>query len=238
MLIYPAIDIKNGKCVRLTQGVKDAETVYFEQPWEVAKDFEAQGAQRLHVIDLDGAFEGVSKNQEALQKIIENVTIPVQTGGGLRSLERLEQLFSIGVWRCILGTKALEDPAMLQEAIKRYGDKVVVSVDAKDGLVAVEGWTRVGTRQAMDFARELETMGLKTLVYTDIARDGMMKGPNLEAIAKLRQAVSLEIIASGGVSSLEDVLNLKKSGVEGAIVGKALYEGAVTLPAIEEAMNR
>ena len=238
MLIYPAIDIKNGKCVRLTQGVKDAETVYFEQPWQVAKDFEAQGAKRLHVIDLDGAFEGASKNQEAIQKIIDTVKIPVQTGGGIRSLERLEQLFSIGVWRCILGTKALEDPAMLKEALRRYGDKLVVSVDAKDGLVAVDGWTRVGTRDAMDFARELETMGLKTLVYTDIATDGMMKGPNLEAITRLRQAVSLEIIASGGVSNLEDLLNLRKIGVEGAIVGKALYEGAVTLAAIEEAIGQ
>lgn len=238
MLIYPAIDIKNGKCVRLTQGVKEAETVYFEEPWEVAKDFESQGAKRLHVIDLDGAFEGVSRNQEAIQKIIDTVKIPVQTGGGIRSLEKLEQLFSIGVWRCILGTKALEDKAMLQEALKRYGDRIVVSVDAKDGLVAVEGWTRVGTRAAMDFARELETMGLKTLVYTDIAMDGMMKGPNLEAVTRLRKGVSLEIIASGGVSDLQDLRNLKKIGVEGAIVGKALYEGALTLAAIEEAMSQ
>lgn len=238
MLIYPAIDIKNGKCVRLTQGVKEAETIYFDEPWQVAKSFQEQGAKRLHVIDLDGAFDGEGRNLAAIEKIIGTVTIPLQTGGGIRSLERLEQLFSIGVWRCILGTKALEDPAMLQEALNRYGDNIVVSVDAKDGLVAVEGWTRVGTREAMDFARELETMGLKTLVYTDIARDGMMKGPNLKAIEKLREAVSLEIIASGGVSCLQDLINLKQSGVEGAIVGKALYEGAVTLPEIEEAMRQ
>jgi phosphoribosylformimino-5-aminoimidazole carboxamide ribotide isomerase len=238
MLIYPAIDIKNGKCVRLTQGVKEAETVYYDQPWEVARLFQEQGAKRLHVIDLDGAFEGESRNLPAIEKIIRSVTIPVQTGGGIRSLQRLEQLFGAGVWRCILGTKALEDSAMLQEALDRYGDKIVVSVDAKDGLVAVEGWTKVGTREAMDFARELESMGLKTLVYTDIARDGMMQGPNLPAIQKLREAVSLEMIASGGVSCLQDLINLKAAGVEGAIVGKALYEGAFTLPEIEEAMSQ
>ena len=238
MLIYPAIDIKNGKCVRLTQGVKEAETVYFDQPWEVALHFQEQGANRLHVIDLDGAFEGESRNLPAIEKIIHSVDIPVQTGGGIRSLQRLEQLFGIGVWRCILGTKALEDSAMLQEALDRYSDKIVVSVDAKDGLVAVEGWTKVGTREAMDFARELESMGLKTLVYTDIARDGMMQGPNLPAIQKLRGAVSLEMIASGGVSCLQDLINLKAVGVEGAIVGKALYEKAFTLPEIEEAMSQ
>jgi phosphoribosylformimino-5-aminoimidazole carboxamide ribotide isomerase len=238
MLIYPAIDIKSGKCVRLTQGVKEAETVYFDQPWEVARLFQEQGAKRLHVIDLDGAFEGESRNLPAIEKIIRSVTIPVQTGGGIRSLQRLEQLFGAGVWRCILGTKAMEDSAMLQEALDRYGDKIVVSVDAKDGLVAVEGWTKVGTREAVDFSLELESMGLKTLVYTDISRDGMMQGPNLPAIRKLREAVSLEMIASGGVSCLQDLINLKAAGVEGAIVGKALYEGAFTLPEIEEAMNQ
>lgn len=238
MLIYPAIDIKDGKCVRLTQGIKEAETVYFHEPWEVAKNFEAEGAQRLHVIDLDGAFEGESRNLAVLEKIVRAVAIPVQTGGGIRSLDRLDQLFQIGVWRCILGTKALEDPDMLQAALDRYGDKILVSVDARDGKVAVDGWTRVGTREAMDFARELERMGLKTLVYTDIARDGMMKGPNLQAIRKLRQAVSLEIIASGGVSCLQDLRQLQAVGVEGAIVGKALYEGAVTLAEIKEAMEQ
>lgn len=237
MLIYPAIDIKDGKCVRLTQGEKSAETIYFQEPWKVAEDFEKAGARRLHVIDLDGAFEGEARNLAAIRRIVETVKIPVQTGGGIRSLERLERLFDIGVWRCILGTKALEDPDMLQEALKRHGDKVVVSVDAKNGLVAVDGWTRVGTREAMDFARELEVMGLKTLVYTDISRDGMMKGPNLQAIEKLRKAVSLEIIASGGVSCLQDLINLRELGVEGAIVGKALYEGAVTLQQMEEAMQ-
>ena len=237
MLIYPAIDIKNGKCVRLTQGVKDAETIYFDQPWVVARQFQEQGAGRLHVVDLDGAFDGVSKNDDAIQRIMEEVTIPVQTGGGIRSLERMETLFQCGIWRCILGTKALEDPDMLKEALNRHGEKVVVSVDAKDGWVALDGWTRTGTRRAMDFARELEQMGVKTLVYTDISRDGMMKGPNLEAIQLLRQAVSMEIIASGGVSCLEDVISLKKAGVEGAIVGKALYEGAISLQAIKEAMG-
>jgi phosphoribosylformimino-5-aminoimidazole carboxamide ribotide isomerase len=237
MLIYPAIDIKNGKCVRLTQGVKDAETIYGEHPWETASHWQDQGAQRLHVIDLDGAFDGVSQNLPAIRRIIESVDIPVQTGGGIRNLQALERLFDLGVWRCILGTKALEDPEMLKQALNLYGGRLVVSVDAKDGLVAVDGWTRVGTREAMDFARELESLGLKTLVYTDIAMDGMMKGPNLSAIKKLRAAVSLEIIASGGVSSLQDLLDLKETGVEGAIVGKALYEGAVSLPEIEEAMK-
>ena len=232
MLIYPAIDIKDGKCVRLTQGMKDEETIYFENPWQVALDWQKQGAKQLHLVDLDGAFDGVSRNLEAIEKIIEKIEIPVQIGGGIRSLDTLEKLLHLGAWRCILGTKALEEPEMLKEAIWRYGEKVVVSVDAKDGKVAVEGWTKVGDQDALEFARLLEEMGLKTLVYTDIARDGMLKGPNFNALSRLLNVVSMEIIASGGVSSLEDLIRLKSIGADGAIVGKALYEGAITMKEI------
>ncbi len=232
MLIYPAIDIKDGKCVRLTQGMKDQETIYFENPWQVALDWQKQGAKQLHLVDLDGAFDGVSRNLEAIERIIKKIEIPVQIGGGIRSLDTLEKLLDLGAWRCILGTKALEDPQMLKEAIRRYGEKVVVSVDAKDGKVAVEGWTKVGNQDALEFARQLEEMGLKTLVYTDIARDGMLKGPNFNALRRLLSVVSMEIIASGGVSSLEDLLRLKSIGADGAIVGKALYEGAITMKEI------
>ncbi|RQD71903.1 MAG: 1-(5-phosphoribosyl)-5-[(5-phosphoribosylamino)methylideneamino]imidazole-4-carboxamide isomerase [Tindallia sp. MSAO_Bac2] len=232
MLIYPAIDIKSGNCVRLTQGMKDAETVYFKHPWKVALDWQKQGARQLHLVDLDGAFDGVSQNLESIREIIDRVDIPVQIGGGIRSLEAMEQLLELGAWRCILGTKALEDTKMLEEALEKFGDRVVVSVDAKDGKVAVEGWTKVGDRDALEFASILQSMGLKTLVYTDIARDGMLQGPNFEALKRLREAVSMEIIASGGVSSLEDLIRLKDMGADGAIVGKALYEGAVTMQEI------
>ena len=232
MLIYPAIDIKSGNCVRLTQGMKDAETVYFKHPWKVAIDWQNQGARQLHLVDLDGAFDGVSQNLESIREIIDRVDIPVQIGGGIRSLETMEQLLELGAWRCILGTKALEDTKMLEEALGKFGDRVVVSVDAKDGKVAVEGWTKVGDRDALEFASILQSMGLNTLVYTDIARDGMLQGPNFEALKRLRDAVSMEIIASGGVSSLEDLIRLKDMGADGAIVGKALYEGAVTMQEI------
>lgn len=235
MLIYPAIDIKNGKCVRLTQGMKEEETIYFENPWQVALDWQNKGAKQLHLVDLDGAFDGISGNLEAVKKIIEKVEIPVQIGGGIRQLDTLSRLLDLGAWRCILGTKALEDPEMLKEAIKRFGDRVVVSVDAKDGKVAIEGWTKVGNQDALEFILRLEEMGLKTLVYTDIARDGMLKGPNIDALKRLLSVVSMEIIASGGVSSLEDLFDLKSIGANGAIVGKALYEGAITMKEIEGA---
>lgn len=229
MIIYPAIDIKDGRCVRLTQGKFDEEKVYYENPEEVAKMWEEKGARVLHVVDLDGALEGKSKNLPVIEDIVEGVNLPIQIGGGIRSLEAIEALIEIGVGRVILGTKAIEDQGMLKKAVALYGDKIVVSIDAKDGYVAVDGWTKTSRVKALDFAKEIEELGVKTIVYTDIARDGMMKGPNFEAIKTLKNHVSIDIIASGGVSSLEDLKILSEIGVAGAIVGKALYEGKVDL---------
>jgi len=233
VVIYPAIDIKDGKCVRLTQGKKDEETIYFQNPEDVALMWQEKGAKVLHIVDLDGAFDGVSKNLAQIKKIRSAVNIPIQVGGGIRSIESIKGLLDAGVDRVILGTKALQDKAMLKEAVDSYGDKVIVSIDAHNGYVAIDGWTKTSEVSAVDFAKEMETVGVKTVVYTDIARDGMLKGPNFEAITFLKERISIDIIASGGVSSQEDLTKLKEIGVAGAIVGKALYEGRVDLEEIE-----
>ncbi|AKL93700.1 1-(5-phosphoribosyl)-5-[(5-phosphoribosylamino)methylideneamino] imidazole-4-carboxamide isomerase HisA [Clostridium aceticum] len=233
MIIYPAIDIKDGKCVRLTQGKFDEEKVYFENPQQVAKLWQQKGAEILHVVDLDGALEGRSKNLSVIQEIVNSVNIPVQLGGGIRSLETIKALMALGVDRVIIGTKAIQDKAMLKEAVEAYGDKIIVSIDAKDGYVAIDGWTKTSEVSAIDFASEIEKIGVATIVYTDIARDGMLKGPNFEAIQHLQSHVKVNIIASGGVSSLEDLKKLSEIGVAGAIVGKALYEGKVDLEEIK-----
>lgn len=233
MMIYPAIDIKDGKCVRLTQGKFDKEKVYFESPPEVAKLWQEKGSKVLHIVDLDGALEGESKNLSVIKKIVEAVDIPIQLGGGIRSLETIKALIDIGISRVILGTKAIEDREMLRKAVKMYGNRIVVSIDAKDGYVALNGWTKTSEVIALDFAKELETLGVKTIVYTDIARDGMMKGPNFEAIKKMKEHVEIDVIASGGVTSLDDIIELSKIGVAGAIVGKALYEGKINLADIK-----
>lgn len=232
MVIYPAIDIKDGKCVRLTQGKKDEEKVYFQSPRDVALMWVEKGAEILHIVDLDGAFDGVSKNLGEIKKIRESVNIPIQVGGGIRSLEVIKGLIDAGVDRVILGTKALQDKDMLKEAVRLYGDKIIVSIDAHEGYVAIDGWTKTSDVSAVDFAKEMEDMGVRTIVYTDIARDGMLKGPNFESINFLKDRINIDIIASGGVSSEEDLKKLKEVGVAGAIVGKALYEGRVDLERI------
>ncbi|AOY75555.1 1-(5-phosphoribosyl)-5-[(5-phosphoribosylamino)methylideneamino]imidazole-4-carboxamide isomerase [Clostridium formicaceticum] len=233
MIIYPAIDIKEGKCVRLTQGKFDEEKVYFKDPQQVAKLWQQKGAKILHVVDLDGALEGRSKNLSVIEEIVKAVDIPVQLGGGIRSLQTIEELMKVGVDRVIIGTKAIQDKGMLQEAVAAYGDKIIVSIDAKDGYVAIDGWTKTSEVTALELALEIEKMGVKTIVYTDIARDGMLKGPNFEAIQHLQSHVKVDIIASGGVSSLEDLKKLSDIGVAGAIVGKALYEGKVDLEEVK-----
>lgn len=233
MIIYPAIDIKDGRCVRLTQGRFEEEKIYYENPQEVARLWQEKGAKVLHIVDLDGALEGRSKNLSVIEEIVKAVGIPIQLGGGIRSLEAIQTLVAIGVHRVILGTKAIEDREMLKKAVEVYGDRVVVSIDAKDGYVAVDGWTQTSTVKALDFAKEIEALGIKTVVYTDIARDGMMKGPNFEAIEILKNHVTMDIIASGGVSSMKDLERLSEIGVAGAIVGKALYEGKIDLAKIK-----
>lgn len=229
MLIYPAIDIKNGKCVMLTQGKFDEEKIYYEDPKEVAKLWQEKGAKFLHIVDLDGALEGKSKNLSIIEEIVKEINIPIQLGGGIRSLKTIKTLINIGVNRVIIGTKAIQDREMLKKAVNMYGEKIVVAIDAKSGYVAVDGWTKTSTVDALEFAKEIEGLEVKTIVYTDIEMDGMLKGPNFEAIKKMKKNVSIDIIASGGVSSVDDLQKLSEIGVAGAIVGKALYEGKIDL---------
>jgi phosphoribosylformimino-5-aminoimidazole carboxamide ribotide isomerase len=232
MIIFPAIDIRGGKCVRLEQGKADKETVYGEDPVERARLWEDKGALFLHVVDLDGAFGGVRQNRDIIREIVDNVSIPVQLGGGIRKIEDIEDVLELGVSRVILGTSAVEEEGFLEEALEKYGDRIAVSIDAKNGYVALNGWTKITDVRANYFAKVLENMGLKTLIYTDISKDGMLQGPNFEELKALNESVNINIIASGGVSSTDDVKNLKGLKLYGAIVGKALYTGNIKLEEI------
>lgn len=227
MMIYPAIDIKDGRCVRLKQGKFDDITVYYENPAEAAALWKGKGAKYIHIVDLDGALEGVPKNLEVIREIANGVDIPVQIGGGIRSRQTVDLLLSAGVRRVIVGTMAVKNRGLLEELVREYGDKIVVGIDAKDGKVAVEGWEEVSSIDSVELARELSQVGVNTVIYTDISKDGMMSGPNFEVYGELKEKTSLEIIASGGISSIEDIKRLAAMGVDGAIVGKALYSGAI-----------
>ena len=230
MKLYPAIDIKNGQCVRLQQGVFEATTVYSSEPFQIAKQFEAVGAKFLHIVDLDGALQGMGANDEALAEIIKNVTIPLEIGGGIRTMQDIEHRLNMGVTRVILGTKAVESPEFVKEAILRFGaDKIVIGIDAKDGMVAIKGWETISNVDAVTLALSMKDLGAKTIIYTDISKDGMLCGPNLMQTARMVEATGLDIVASGGVSSMEDLEQLEKIGVEGAILGKAIYEKRVDL---------
>ena len=232
MIILPAIDLKEGKCVRLEQGLMEKDTVYSDDPAAQAKIWQDQGGELLHIVDLDGAFAGVPKNKEAIRAIVEALDIPTELGGGIRDLETIEAYLELGVGRVILGTVAKENPALVQEACNRFPGKIVVGIDAKDGLVAVRGWADVTEKKATELAQEMEGFGVEAIIYTDIARDGMMQGPNIEATKALAESISIPVIASGGVSSLDDIRNLlaiEASGVNGVITGKAIYSGALDL---------
>lgn len=234
MLVFPAIDLKEGKAVRLLQGRMEDSTVYAENPLEVAQRFWAEGAEYLHMVDLDGAFAGKPVNDAVIRKIVENVALKVQVGGGIRTLARIEELLNLGVARVILGTIAVRDPQLVAEAVQRYGDQIIIGIDAKNGQVAVQGWAETTEMTASELALKMKDMGVQRIIFTDISRDGMLQGPNIESTVQLAQVSQLKIIASGGVSSLEDLQKLQEqaaSGVsiEGAIVGKALYSEAFTL---------
>jgi phosphoribosylformimino-5-aminoimidazole carboxamide ribotide isomerase len=230
MRLYPAIDLKDGKCVRLLQGDYNEVTVYGEDPVEMAKKWESLGGDMLHVVDLDGAKEGKGINDEVVSSVAKALNMPVEIGGGIRSIQDIKNKLEAGVARVILGSAAVKNPALVKEAIEQFGpDKIVVGVDAKNGKVAIEGWLEVTSHLAIDFCKELKKMGVTTVIYTDIAKDGMMQGPNLEETKKLVEETGLDIIASGGVSSIEDLKALKEIGVEGAIIGKAIYTGAIDL---------
>jgi phosphoribosylformimino-5-aminoimidazole carboxamide ribotide isomerase len=232
MIILPAIDLKGGQCVRLEQGLMEKDTVYSDDPAAMARHWQDEGGEFLHLVDLDGAFAGVPRNREAIEAIVAAVDIPTELGGGIRDLETIETYLKLGISRVILGTVAKENPELVAEACRRFPGQIVVGIDAKNGLVAVRGWAEVTEKKAIDLAREMEGFGVAAIIYTDIARDGMMQGPNLEATAALAEAISIPVIASGGVSSLDDIRNLlqiEDSGIEGVITGKAIYNGALSL---------
>ncbi len=232
MRIYPAIDIKDGNCVRLFKGRFDDVTVYGTDPVAVAKRWEDAGAEFIHVVDLDGALKGRGVNSEVIKKICESVSVPVQTGGGIRTMEDIDFMLRCGVSRVIIGTSAVRDKEFVKKAVEKYGDKIVIGIDAKDSMVAIEGWEEVSTYKALDFAKEMEKIGVKTIVYTDIATDGTLKGPNIEAMIEMSENLNIDVIASGGVGNEEHLLRLADTKVEGAIVGKALYTGNVVLASI------
>ncbi|MGL4283237.1 1-(5-phosphoribosyl)-5-[(5-phosphoribosylamino)methylideneamino]imidazole-4-carboxamide isomerase [Eubacterium aggregans] len=231
MIVLPAIDIKNGQCVRLQQGVKDAETVYFKDPVEVAKHFQDQGAEYLHMVDLDGAFEGKPKNLKTIESIVKALDIPIELGGGIRNLEIAEMYMDIGVSRIIIGTQAIKDFAFIEKLINLYDDAILVSIDAKDGIVCTEGWVESSDMEALELATKLEKIGLSTLVYTDISKDGMMTGPNFEMLKVLNAHLQMDIIASGGIASTAHLDRLAAMDLYGAITGKAIYEGTLDLAA-------
>jgi len=232
MIIYPAIDLKDGKCVRLSQGAFDKVTVFNDEPKNVAKSFQEAGASFIHVVDLDGARSGKSQNHEAIASIVSAINIPIQTGGGIRTMEDIEQKLSMGVERIILGTAALKHPDLVKAAVKAYGNHIAVGIDASQGLVAVEGWEEVSRTKAVDICIKMKNIGVQTIIYTDIAKDGMMSGPNVEATKEIVETTGLSVIASGGVSSIEDLERLSEIGVSGVIIGKALYLGALDLKSV------
>ena len=229
MDVIPAIDLRGGKCVRLYMGDYEKETIYGNDPVEVACRWQEQGARRLHVVDLDGALLGEPANLDVIADIVRSVNIPVQVGGGIRRILTAERLLQLGVARIIFGTVAIDDPNLVAEACRCFGEAVVVSIDAQDGLVAVRGWKARSTVPVAELVNRMAVVGVKRFVYTDIGRDGTLTEPNFEAIADLLKKTTLPIIVSGGVSSLEHIKRIKALGAEGAIVGKALYTGDVDL---------
>ncbi len=230
MTIIPAVDIRGGRCVRLLQGRFDAETVYGDDPAAMAERWVSAGAERLHVVDLDGAVAGTPKNQAAVTAIINAVTVPVQVGGGVRDLATIETYLTAGAARVVLGTRAALDPAFLREACARFPGTVVVAIDARDGRVAIRGWVEAIDRSAVDVARGASHAGAAALLFTDIRRDGTQEGPNLESLAEVAAAATIPVIASGGVSTMTHVQSLARiQGVEAAIVGQALYQGTLSL---------
>ena len=236
MQLYPAIDIKNGKCVRLTQGLFDNVKVYSDTPADMAQVWKEKGASFLHLVDLDGALAGRSVNEETIKKIVSSVNIPVEIGGGIRSEEAVKNMLSLGVKRVIIGTKAVEEPEFLKDMVEKFGaDAIAAGIDAKAGMVAIQGWEQVSTVTATELCLKMKEYGVKHIIYTDISRDGMLSGPNIPATKKLTLETGLDIIASGGVSCMEDLQSLYDAGISGAIIGKALYENRVDL---EEAVCR
>ncbi|MBF1269814.1 MAG: 1-(5-phosphoribosyl)-5-[(5-phosphoribosylamino)methylideneamino]imidazole-4-carboxamide isomerase [Neisseria sp.] len=232
MLLIPAIDLKEGRCVRLKQGLMEQATVFSDSPAEMALHWRNQGARRLHLVDLNGAFAGVPQNFPAIKEILaaEAKDISVQLGGGIRDLETIEKYLDLGLTDVIIGTAAVKNPEFVREACKEFPGQIIVGLDAKDGMVAIDGWATVTEHHVVDLAQRFEDDGVNSIIYTDIGRDGMMSGVNIEATVKLAQSVNIPIIASGGLTNLDDIRALcavEKEGVSGAITGRAIYEGSI-----------
>ncbi|PKN12886.1 MAG: 1-(5-phosphoribosyl)-5-[(5-phosphoribosylamino)methylideneamino]imidazole-4-carboxamide isomerase [Deltaproteobacteria bacterium HGW-Deltaproteobacteria-4] len=232
MIVIPAIDLKEGKCVRLEQGLMEKDTVFSDNPGAQARAWQDQGAELLHIVDLDGAFAGEPKNRSAIEAILGAITIPAQLGGGIRDMATIEAYLSLGLSRVIIGTAAQRNPALVEEACRKFPGRIVVGIDAKNGMVAVQGWAEVTDITAIELAKKFEGFGVSAIIYTDISRDGMMQGVNIDATRQLAEAISIPVIASGGLSTLADIeklMAIESSGVIGAITGKAVYTGAIDL---------
>lgn len=228
MIIYPAIDIKGGKCVRLIKGDMNKETQY-GNPVDVAKRWQNEGARYIHVVDLDAAIQGNFSNRDTVKEILNNVNIPIQMGGGIRTLEDIDERLALGINRVIIGTAAYKNPALVKEASIRYPGKIVVGIDANEGGIAVSGWIEKTSVSPVEFALKMKDIGIDTVIFTDISKDGMLSGPNVEWTKEMVEKTGLNIIASGGISSLTDIKAVKEAGVSGVIVGKALYNGNFSL---------
>ena len=237
MVLFPAIDILSGKAVRLYKGDYNAVTVYSETPWEFAEDFREKGCSAIHIVDLDGARSGETVNMDAVKRIASVEGLYSEIGGGIRNMETVSRYLEAGVDRVILGTAALNDPTFLKNALREYGNRIAVGVDLKDGKVAVKGWLETSDKEGIQFLKELEDLGVEGVIVTDISRDGAMKGTNLDLYRRITEEVSLKVTASGGVSTLEDVVALKAMGLYGAIIGKAYYTGAIKLNEALEAAS-
>lgn len=238
MIIYPAVDIKDGNCVRLLQGEESAVTVYDSDPVAMAMRWQKHGAEFVHVVDLDGAFRGKPKNLEKVRKIVQTLDVPVQFGGGVRTFEAVKELIEMGVGQVVLGTIAVTEPVLFHRILEVYGERIVVGLDGRGGKVAVEGWTRETGDDIIETAQELAELGVGRIIYTDVARDGMQTGPNVAATGELARAAGIPITASGGVSTIDDITAIKAlepDGVEGIIIGKALYEKNFNLEAAIQA---
>lgn len=230
MIIIPAIDLKQGSCVRLSQGEMDTATVYSANPSETAKTFESAGAERLHIVDLDGAVSGAARNFQVIERIRQSVSMSIEVGGGIRTLETISAYLDAGVDYVILGTAALKDPELLSNACQTFKGKIIVGIDARNGCVAVQGWTEATGVDAVQFAQTLDPESVASIVFTDISRDGMLTGPDIESTASLARTVSIPVIASGGVSGIQDIENLMHAGsIYGVIIGRALYTGNIDL---------
>ena len=229
MILFPAIDLLGSKAVRLYKGDYDNVTVYSSSPLDVAKSFKADGAEFLHVVDLDGARDGSNANFETIKKIISESGLKVEVGGGIRSEETVEKYLSAGAFRVILGTAAITEPDFLKKAVEKHGEKIAVGADIKDGFVAIKGWKEVSSKSCFDFFKDMSSIGVKTIICTDISKDGVLSGTNLELYRELSAKFNVDIVASGGVSSLDDIRALKSMNIYGAILGKALYAGMLSL---------